>query len=100
LSGNTWVSRYQKGKTSLNLLEQEIVSGIGISWAIYMQICTSPQTDSRANTAQPWAMQKWLDGMLKWTQGTMYQLGYIWPPGKYNWTICAWHRCCLSLRLL
>jgi len=28
------VSRYQKGKTNLDLLEQEIVSGRGISWAI------------------------------------------------------------------
>jgi len=28
------MSRYQKGKTSLDLLEQEIVSGSGISWAI------------------------------------------------------------------
>ena len=34
LSGTTWVSWYQKGKTSLDLLEQEIVSGNGISWAI------------------------------------------------------------------
>jgi len=28
------VSRYQKGKTNLYLLEQETVSGNGISWAI------------------------------------------------------------------
>jgi len=28
------VSRYQKGKTNLDLLEQETVSGSGISWAI------------------------------------------------------------------
>jgi len=39
LSGTTQVSRYQKGKTrkgktNLNLLEQEIVSGSGICWAI------------------------------------------------------------------
>jgi len=33
VSGNTRVSRYQKGKTNLDLLEQEIVSGSGISWA-------------------------------------------------------------------
>jgi len=31
LSGTTWVSWYQKGKTNLDLLEQEIVSGSGIS---------------------------------------------------------------------
>jgi len=34
LSGTTQVSRYQKSKTNLDLLEQEIVSGSGISWAI------------------------------------------------------------------
>jgi len=39
LSGSTWVSRYQKGKnqegkTNLDLLEQEIVSGSGICLAI------------------------------------------------------------------
>jgi len=39
LSGSTQVSRYQKGKTRkvkthLHLLEQEIVSGSGICWAI------------------------------------------------------------------
>jgi len=36
LSGTTRVSRYQKGKskTNLDLLEQETVSGSGISWAI------------------------------------------------------------------
>ena len=34
LSGTTWVSWYQKGKTNLDLLEQETVSGSGISWAI------------------------------------------------------------------
>jgi len=35
LSGTTRVSRYQKGKTNLDLLEQETVRGSGISWAIY-----------------------------------------------------------------
>jgi len=34
LSGTTRVSQHQKGKTNLDLLEQEIVSGNGISWAI------------------------------------------------------------------
>jgi len=28
------VSQYQKGKTNLDLLEQETVSGSGICWAI------------------------------------------------------------------
>jgi len=33
-SRTTWVSRYQIGKINLDLLEQETVSGSGISWAI------------------------------------------------------------------
>jgi len=32
LSGTTWVSQNQKGKTNLDLLEQVRVSGSGISW--------------------------------------------------------------------
>jgi len=35
LSGTTRVSRHQKGKTDLDLLEQERVNGSGISWAIF-----------------------------------------------------------------
>ena len=35
LSGTTQVSSYQKGKTNLDLLKQEIVSGSGICWAIW-----------------------------------------------------------------
>jgi len=34
LSGTTRVSQYQKGKTNLDLLQQETVSGSGIGWAI------------------------------------------------------------------
>jgi len=34
LPGTTRVSQYQKGKTNLDLQEQQIVSGSGISWAI------------------------------------------------------------------
>ena len=33
-SGTARVGRYQKGKTNLDLLKQETVSGSGISWAI------------------------------------------------------------------
>ena len=32
-SGTTRLSRYEKGKTNLDLLEQETGSGSGISWA-------------------------------------------------------------------
>jgi len=47
MTGTTQVSRYQKGKTrkvetNLDLLEQEMVSGNGICWAM-MQVCTSSQ---------------------------------------------------------
>jgi len=34
LSRTTRVNRHQKGKTNLDLLEQDIVTGSGISWAI------------------------------------------------------------------
>jgi len=34
LSRTTWVSRHQKGKSSLDLLQQETVSGSGMSWAM------------------------------------------------------------------
>ena len=38
----------QEGKTNLDLLEHETVSGSIICWAIW-QICTSSQTDNHAN---------------------------------------------------
>ena len=49
MSGSTRVNRYQKGKikkvkTNLDLLEQEIVSGSGISWAICRQPRQHPTT--------------------------------------------------------
>ena len=34
LSGTTWVSRYQNGKTNLDFTEARDVSGSGINWAI------------------------------------------------------------------
>ena len=48
MSGTTRVSRYQKGKTrkvktTLDLLEQETVSGSGICWGI-CNVCMSSQT--------------------------------------------------------
>ena len=53
MSGTTRVSRYQKGKTrqvktNLDLLEQEIVSGSVICWAI-CKVCTSSQTTTPAS---------------------------------------------------
>ena len=46
--GTTRVGRYQKGKPIWVSLQQETVSGSGISWA--MQVCTSLQTDNHAST--------------------------------------------------
>jgi len=46
LSETTRVSRYQEGKTSLDLLGQETVSGSGISWAM----CKSAPRPRRITT--------------------------------------------------
>ena len=40
--------QHQKVKTNLDLLEQEIVSGSGISWAI-CKICTLTQTHNHSS---------------------------------------------------
>jgi len=45
----TQVSRYQKGKTNLNSLEQETVSGSGIIWAI----CKSAPHPRQITTPAP-----------------------------------------------
>jgi len=51
LSGTTWVSRYQKGKTSLDFTEAR-----DTQWHWHqlghMQVCTLPQTDNHASTPQ------------------------------------------------
>ena len=49
LSGTTQVGRYQKGKTNLDLLKQETVSGNGISWAI----CKSAPRSRQITTPAP-----------------------------------------------
>jgi len=43
------VSQYQKGKTNLDLLEQEIMNGSGISWAI----CKSAPRSRQITTPVP-----------------------------------------------
>ena len=48
VSGTTWISWYEKGKTNLDLLKQKTVSGSGISWAICKS--TLLQTDNHAST--------------------------------------------------
>jgi len=50
------VSWHQKGKTNLDLLEQETVSGSGFSAALQlgrMQICTLTQTHNHASGQHP-----------------------------------------------
>jgi len=49
LSGTTRVSQYQKGKTNLDLVEQETSEW---QWHQlgHMQICTSPQADNHSST--------------------------------------------------
>ena len=49
LSRTTRVSQYQKGKTNLDLLEQETMSGSGISWAI----CKSAPCHRKITTPAP-----------------------------------------------
>jgi len=49
LSMTTQVSRHQKGKTNLDLLEQEIVSGNGIIWAICKSAPRPRQIITRAS---------------------------------------------------
>ena len=53
-SRTTWVSRYQKGETSLNLNEVRYDGVLGWQWhqLDHMQtICTSLQTDNHTNTS-------------------------------------------------
>jgi len=75
LSGTTRVSRHQKrktrkGKTNLDLLEQEIVSGSGICWAICKSVSHPRQPRQHPTTqffyrpdtipaAQPTASKHW-----------------------------------------
>jgi len=49
VSGTTWVSQYQKGKTNLDITEARDSEW---QWHLlgHMQICTSLQTDNHAST--------------------------------------------------
>ena len=70
-SGTTWVSRYQKGKTNLDLLKQETVSSSGVSWTICKSAPRSRQVTTPAShhsvfyrpdafpAAQPTASKHW-----------------------------------------
>ena len=53
-SKTTWVSRYQKGKTRLDLNEARddgVLGCSGISWTIMQTICTSLQIDNHSNNS-------------------------------------------------
>jgi len=53
-SRTTWVSRYQKGKTSLDLNEARddgVLGYSGFSWTIMLTVCTSLQTDNHTSTS-------------------------------------------------
>ena len=81
LSGNTWVSRYQKGKTNLDFTDAKTVSGSGISWAIcksaprFRQITTpAPHCwifyrPDAVSVVQPTASKHWRQ--YPWTRKVM-----------------------------
>jgi len=76
LSRTTRVSQHQKGKTSLDLLEQEVVIGNGISWAICKSApwhITMPASHHSVfyrleslPATQPTASNHWRHTVLKW----------------------------------
>jgi len=89
LSGTTWVSRYQKGKTNLDFNEPRDSER---QWHQlgHMQICTSLQTDNHASTpplsfyrpdalpaAQPTASKHW----RQLNTGTKVGLNADWRAG-------------------
>jgi len=53
------VSRYQKCKTNLDLLEQETVSGSGISCSICKSASHPRQITMPANLISPWLIPSW-----------------------------------------
>jgi len=79
LSGTTRVSWHQKGKTDLNLLEQEIMSGSGISWTIcksapWPRHITMPASHHwifYRPDAQPKVSKHWRPFTMKYSAGIM-----------------------------
>jgi len=69
LSGTTWVSWYQKGKINLDLLEQEIVSGSGISW----DLCKSAPRSRQITMPAPHHSVFYRPGALPATQPTVLE---------------------------
>jgi len=93
LSGTTRASRFQKGKTNLDFLEQETVSGSGISWAI----CKSAPRPRQITTPAPHHF--WIVNVRSLQSRTFRSfLGYF---GPWAWLVCRiqcheGRRCTLS----
>ena len=89
-SRTTWVSRYQKGKTSLDLNEARDYGVLGWQWhqLDHMQtICASLQTDNHTNTS---SLNFFTDLMLFWMPNQQCQS----TGGTLNWMIrpiVMWH---------
>ena len=91
-SATTQVSRYQKGKTNLDLLKQETVSGSGIGWAICKSAPRSRQITTPAPhqsvfyrpdalpAAQPTASKHWRQNTTTTIDNTV-----IWPTISLAW---------------
>ena len=69
LSGTTWVTWYQKGKTNLDLLEQEMMEW---QWHQlgHMQICTLLQTHNHASIPPLSFFTGWMPFLLPNQQQT------------------------------
>ena len=90
LSGTTRVSRYQKGKTNLDLLQQEIVSGSGICWAICKSAPRNQTTTPTSHhsvfyrpdalhAAQPTASKHWSSVCVYSSVNNLKSLAYTIP---------------------
>jgi len=91
----TRVSRYQKNKTNLDLVEQKIVNGTGISWAIcksapWPRQMTMPaphhsvfyRPDALSAT-QPTASKHWTDILCQWTEAIF---SWVWQAQVFKST--------------
>ena len=85
LSGTTVVSRYQEGQTSLDLLEQEIVSSNGICWAIckslalvFRQITMPSRHHSVFASRMLFVTPDWQCQSIEGSRGWWWQSDMIW----------------------
>jgi len=105
LSGTTHVSQYQKGKTNLDLLEQETVSGSGTSWTI----CKSAPCPRQITILAPHHLVSYRPGALSATNQRRYSTDNhsgitVIITLYWDWVMCCvrcwidWrsHRLCLT----